>query len=163
MKLSSILTCSAVLISSATAFTVVQPSVRTATQQHMFGGGGAGSPSEDNPEAVKAQEAQARAMGMTLEEYQLGVRGRLRLTESLNALRVTGGDEATILVERDGNNPAQHMEITITEKGKALGPETVSKELCAALKQSSEKSRAGREAAQKEMMQFIGDEMKRLG
>lgn len=164
MKLSSVLTCGAVLVSSsATAFTVVQPSPRTATQQHMFGGGGAAAPTEDDPEAVAKVEAAARSMGMSVEEYQLGLSARLKLNENLNDMRVSGGDEATVAVERDGQNPPIYMKITITEKGKALGQETVSKELCAALKDSAEKSRAGRSEAQKGMMQFIGEEMKRLG
>lgn len=162
MKLSSVLTCSAALISSATAFTVVQPSIRTATQQYMFGGGGAAAPTEDDPEALAKMEAAAKQMGMSVEEYKLGISARMKLNENLSNMRVQGGDEATVFVERDGQNPPMFLEITITEAGKALGPETVSKELCAALKTSSELSRAGRAEAQKNMMQYIGDEMKRL-
>ena len=133
-----------------------------ATQQNMFGGGGAAAPTEDDPEALAQMEAAAKSMGMSLEEYKLGISARMKLNENLNGMRVKGGDDATISVERDGQNPPQFLKVTITEKGKALGPETVSKELCAALKKASDLSRAGRAEAQKSMMQFIGDEMKRI-
>ena len=166
MKLSSVLTCGAMLLSStATAFTIVQPSLRTSaplTQQHMFGGGGAGAPTEDDPEALKQMEAAAKSMGMSLEEYQLGIKARMKLNEDLCAMRIKKGDEATVSVERDANNPPQFMEITITEKGKELGQEAVSSALVAALKQAQDASRAGRGEAQKAMMTFIGDEMKRI-
>jgi N-acetylglucosamine-6-phosphate deacetylase len=69
MKLSSVLTCGAVLISSASAFTVLQPSLRVATQQHMFGGGGAAAPTEDDPEAMQKMEAAARSMGVRSQTF----------------------------------------------------------------------------------------------
>jgi len=164
MKLSNILSAAALMVASVHAFTVVQPNTRTVslTQQHMFGGSGVG-PTEDDPAAMKQMEQAANSMGMSVEEYQLGMKARIKLGEELGALRIKTGDESSVAVERDGNNPAQHINIIITEKGKALGKDTVSAELCAALKQASDKSRLARADAQKNMMQFIGEEMKRLG
>lgn len=120
-------------------------------------------PSEDNPEELKAMEDAAKQMGMSLEEYKLGMSARVRMTETLDAARVTGGSPDTIAVERDGNNPPKFLEITITEAGKALGKEKVSEELVKALKTASDSSRTSRMEAQKSMMGYISEEMKKLG
>ena len=154
------------LASTATAFTVVPgASARknTLTRQNMFGGAGAGVPSEDNPEELKKMEDAAKQMGMSLEEYKLGINARQRMTEQLNAVRVTAGSPNTVAVERDGNNPPKYLEITITEEGKALGKDAVSAELIKALKSASDSSRTSRMEAQKNMMVYISEEMKKLG
>jgi len=162
MKVSSLLLLVS-LAASASAFTTAPPARNTLTRQHMFGGAGAGMPSEDNPEELKAMETAAKQMGMSLEEYKLGMSARLRMTERLNAVRVTGGSPDKVAVERCGNNPPQFLEITITEQGKAMGKEAVSAELCKALKTASEASRSSRTDAQKSMMAYISEEMKKLG
>lgn len=120
-------------------------------------------PTEDDPEAQKQMEAAAKSMGMSVAEYQLGIKARMKLNEELSGMRIKAGNADTVAVERDGNNPPQHLEITITEKGKGLGKEGVSKELVAALKSASEDSRKGRADAQKGMMSFIQEEMKKVG
>lgn len=129
----------------------------------MFGGAGAGVPSEDRPEELKQMEDAAKQMGMSLEEYKLGMTARARLVEALNAARVYGGSKDTVSVERDGNNPPTHLEITITDAGKALGKEKLSAELVKALKSASDASRQTRSEEQKLMMSYIGDEMKKIG
>lgn len=108
-------------------------------------------------------EEAARAMGMSLDEYKLGIRARMKLQKELDSARVAGGNKATIAVERDANNPPKVLDIIITEAGKALGPEKVSKELCSALKAASEEARKARTESQKGMMQFITEEMKTGG
>jgi DNA-binding protein YbaB len=133
------------------------------TQLNMFGGAGAGMPSEDRPEEMKQMEQAAKQMGMSLEEYKLGISARGRLVESLNAARVYGGNKDTVSVERDGNNPPAHLQITITDAAKALGKEKLSSELVKALKSASDASRQTRSEEQKRMMSFIGDEMKKIG
>lgn len=122
-----------------------------------------GVPSEDNPEELKKMEDAARQMGMSLPEYKLGISARLRLVEQLNSARVSGGNTATVAIERDGNNPPKHLEITITDAGKVLGKDAMSAELIKALKSASDASRNARTEAQKGMMTFIGEEMKKLG
>jgi hypothetical protein len=84
------------------------------------------------------------------------------LMKALDAARVETGDKATVSVERDGNNPPKLMEITITEAGKAMGKEAVSMELVKTLKEAADASRVARTDAQKEMMTYIGDEMKKF-
>jgi hypothetical protein len=167
MKLNSLLILGA-LAGSAVAFTVpstasARPSSAGLTRQNMFGGAGAGMPSEDNPEELKQMQNAAKQMGMSLEEYKLGINARMRLVERLNVARVKGGNAATVQVERDGNNPPQYLEITVTDAGKALGKEALSAELVKALKSASDSSRNTRTEAQKSMMTYIGDEMKKLG
>lgn len=164
MKLNSAFLLAA-FAGSASAFAPsTASSARSAlTRQNMFGGAGAGIPSEDNPEELKQMEQAARQMGMSLEEYKLGISARMRLVEELNAARVKGGNVATVSIERDGNNPPKYLEISITDAGKALGKEAVSAELVKALKTASDASRIARTEAQKGMMTFIGDEMKKLG
>ena len=167
MKLSNVLTYSALLLaSSASAFTTVAPVASRATasltQQHMFGGGGGGVPTEDDPEAQEKMEAAAKSMGMSVEEYQLGIKARMKLNEELSKLKITAGNSDTVAVSRDGHNPPQLLEITITDKGKGLGKDGVSKELVAALKKASDDSRKGRADAQKGMMSYIQEEMKKV-
>jgi hypothetical protein len=125
----------------------------------MFGGAGASAPKEDDPEEQANIAAAAKSMGMSVPEYQLGLNARTKLVSELNACRVAGGDEATVAISRDGNNPPKVLEITITEAGKALGKDKLSTDLCAALKSAADASRVERSAAQKNMMAYISDEM----
>jgi hypothetical protein len=155
------------LLGSAAAFSLTTrtdtcTNCRSLTRRGMFGGAGAGLPSEDNPEEMKKMEEAAKQMGMSVAEYKLGISARLRLVEQLNSARVKGGKDATVSVERDGNNPPKHLEITITEAGKALGKDALSAELIKALKAASDASRVTRTEAQRGMMTYIGDEMKKL-
>ena len=119
-------------------------------------------PSEDDPEEQEKMEAAAKQLGMSVEEYQLGMRSRVWLMEELDKSKVTAGKAETVLIERDGNNPPKMMEIKITQAGKDLGKEELSKELVAGLKKASEDSQKVRQDAQKGMMQFINDEMKKM-
>ena len=120
-------------------------------------------PSEDDTEELKKMEEAAKAMGMTLDEYKLGVRARMKLSEELDKARIKAGSADKVGVERCANNPPKLLEITITEDGKKLGKEEVSKQLVTALKTASDDSRKIRMDAQESMMQFIQDEMKTLG
>jgi hypothetical protein len=175
MKLSTsllVVFSSALSLHSTAAFTVGgnlshnhhrQASAAPLTRPYMFGGAGAGVPNEDNPEEMKQMEDAAKSMGMTLAEYKLGVGARARLMTELDGARVFSGNKETVAVERDGNNPPKLLEITITEAGKALGKDAVSAELVKTLQEASESSRAARTAAQKNMMEYIGDEMKKIG
>jgi DNA-binding protein YbaB len=168
MKVTSLLIASTLCLNSVGAFQVVgskhncRQQSASLTQQSMFGGAGAGVPSEDSPDETKQMEAAAKSMGMSVGEYKLGVTARVRLMESLDGIRVNGGSSGTVSVDRDGNNPPKFLEIAITEAGKALGKDGLSKELVSALKTASDKSRESRTEEQKNMMAFIGDEIKRL-
>lgn len=159
MKLAAALLC----LSSAWAFAPATRPQMILTAPNMFGGAGEGVPSEDNPEELEAMKQAAASMGMSLEEYKLGISARMRLTKQLDAARVSGGSKDKIAVERDGNNPPKFLEITVSEAGKALGKDGVSKELVTALKTASDESRSVRSGAQKDMMIWIQDEMKKLG
>lgn len=123
----------------------------------MFGGAGAGSPTEDDldPEAEKGLEAAAASMGMSVDEYRLAMRAREQLVKSMDSKIVTAGDEATVYIERDVNNPPRKFDVTITEAGKALGPEAVSKKLVEALKKGSDGAAKGRQEAQQEMLKWV--------
>ena len=134
------------------------------THRHMFSGAGAAAPKEDDSEGLEQVEKMAKAMGMSVEEYQLGVRARMKMEESINDIRVTGGDKAKgVSVERDGNTPSKHFIITITDEGKALGKANLERELVAALKSANDQAAKGRSSSQQEMMQFIAEEMKTMG
>lgn len=170
MKVSAIVISfvSCLVASSTLAFTIPtvchrMSTTTSSTQRNMFGGGGAGVPSEDNPEELAKMEQAAKAMGMSLDEYKLGMNARVRLTNELDAARVTAGKTNIVTVERDGNNPPKYFNIVITEDGKKLGTSALSTELVSALKMASESSRTKRTDAQKNMMSYIGDEMKKLG
>ena len=134
-------------------------------QRNMFSGAGEAAPKEDgDPEEAKKMEEMAAAMGMSVQEYQLGVGARLRMEKQLDELRLTGGDEAKgVTVERDANTPSKHLVVNVTEEGKALGKEGLEKELIAALKASSDEAGKARGKAQQDMMAYIGEEMKKMG
>jgi hypothetical protein len=158
---------SALCLHSAAAFTVGgnlnhRQASAALTRPYMFGGAGAGVPNEDNPEEMKQMEEQAKGMGMTLAEYKLGIGARTRLMSELDASRVTVGNKDTVAINRDGNNPPKLLEITITEAGKAMGKDAVSEELVKILQEASEASRQTRTDAQKNMMEYIGEEMKKI-
>ena len=165
MKLESIFVVASTLLASTAAFVMVVPTPThtrgLSTKHFMFTGAGEGMPSEDDPEELKKMEEAAKSMGMSLEEYKLGISARLRLTNQMSEARISGGDASKVSVERDAHNPPQFMEINITEQGKALGKDTVAKELVSALKSASEASKTKRAQAQKDMMTFISDEMKK--
>ena len=123
-----------------------------ATQRTMFSGSGTGT-TDDDPEAQEQMEKAAKSMGMSVEEYKLGVKARVKLNNDLDSMRVTGGSE-DIKVERCGNNPPKFLEVTITEDGKAKGKDTVQKEIVAAMKKAGEDAKKGRTEAQKNMVRL---------
>mmetsp|Transcript_39016 Transcript_39016/g.72089 ORF Transcript_39016/g.72089 Transcript_39016/m.72089 type:complete len:176 (-) Transcript_39016:350-877(-) len=134
------------------------------TRRDMFSGAGDAAPKEDDSEGMENLEKMAAAMGMSVEEYQLGMRARMKMEEEIAGIRVTAGDEAKgVTVERDGNQPPQHLVVTVTDDGKALGKEALEKELVTALKAAGDSAAKKRNEAQANMMQFIAAEMKGMG
>lgn len=131
----------------------------------MFSGNALDVEEEEDDEKRAQIEQMAKAMGMSVEEYQLGMNARSRMEKSIDDLRVIGGDIATqgVSVERDGNMPPKHLVLTVTESGKAMGKAKLEKALVDALKSASEKSKVGRTEAQKDMMKYISDSMKKMG
>jgi len=131
----------------------------------MFSGAGEAAPKEDgDPEEAKKMEEMAAAMGMSVQEYQLGIGARMRMEKQLDEARVAGGDAAKgVTVERDANTPSKHLIVTVTEEGKALGKAGLETELVAALKASSDEASKSRNKAQQDMMAYIGEEMKKMG
>ena len=99
-------------------------------------------------------------MGMSVNEYKLGVAARVRLTEGMDGARITAGDSGTVAIERDAHNPPKYLKVTITEDGKTLGKEEVGKSLVSALKSSAEEAKTKRAELQKDMMTYISEEMK---
>mmetsp|Transcript_17547 Transcript_17547/g.20941 ORF Transcript_17547/g.20941 Transcript_17547/m.20941 type:complete len:177 (-) Transcript_17547:303-833(-) len=160
----------ACLTTTTTAFTptiaftpTTNPTTTTTTQRNMFGGTGKGLAIDDGMDEEKtAQDTQiAAAMGMSLEEYQLGMQARMKMEQDISDIRASGGDPAKgVTVERDGNSPPKHLIVTVTDVGKALGKVALEKELVSALAGATEASKKGREDAQKGMMQYIAEQMK---
>jgi DNA-binding protein YbaB len=152
--------CALLSLASVQAFAPapLRPSTVIVTQRNMFSGSGTGA-AEDDTEAMVQVEQAAKAMGMTVEEYQLGMNARMRLENDLSSQRLTGGSGG-ITVERDAKNPPTFMEITITEEGKAKGKEAVQKHVVEAMKKANEAAKKGRTEAQKSMMAFITEQLK---
>lgn len=131
---------------------------------NMFSGNALDVEEEEDDEKRAQIEQMAKAMGMSVEEYQLGMNARARMESSIDDLRVVGGDISQgVSVERDGNMPPKHLVVTVTESGKAMGKAKLEKALVDALKSASEKSKVGRTEAQKDMMKYISDSMKKMG
>lgn len=130
----------------------------------MFSGGALDVEEEEDDEKRAQIEQMSKAMGMSVEEYQLGMNARLRMEDSINELRVVGGDASTgVSVERDGNMPPKHLVVTVTDEGKAMGKDKLEKAIVDALKAANEKSKVGRDEAQKDMMKYISESMKKMG
>lgn len=158
MKIQAILTTTALLASSASAFVPAMSRPAASQQQlDMFSGAGEGTPMEDDPEQEAKLAAAAKAMNMSVDEYKLGIQARVKFENALTEARITTGDEATVSVTRDAHNPPRSLDISITEDGKALGQEAVSKALCDALKTAAVDSAKARQQAQKDMMAWIAD------
>ena len=160
----SIISLLAITAGSVSAFAPsANLSARTSlSQRNMFSGAGDAAPKEDDEGQLAEMEKVAKAMGMSLEEYQLGLNARVRMEKDINELRVTSGDDK-VSVERCGNSPPNHLVITVTDEGKALGKAELEKKLVECLKDASDQSKKGREKAQANMMQFIGEQMKSMG
>jgi len=167
-SIKTIIGLSTVLATTTTAFaptsTRITPPTSittTTTQQNMFGGTGSGLPIEDDDEKVAQDTQIAAAMGMSLEEYQLGMNARMKMEEDISNIRASGGDaKKGVTVERDGNSPPKHLIVTVTDVGIALGKVALEKELVGALKGATDASKKGREEAQKGMMTYISEQMK---
>ena len=134
---------------------ISRANLEVVTQLHMFSGAGAGSPAEDDEEGEKKIAQSAASMGMGVAEYKLAMQARDQLTKNMDGKIVSGGKADTVFVERDVNNPPKKFDITITEAGKDLGPEEVSKQVVSALKEASEASKQGRQEAQRDMMKWV--------
>ena len=148
------------LLAESSAFHVAPARQQSLTQVGMFSGAGAGRPTEDNPEEAAQIEKAAKAMGMSVDEYMIAVNARQKLAQTMDETMVTAGNADTVQIERDVNNPPKTLKITITEDGKALGQDALSKELCSNLKKASDDARKGRAEAQKNMMNFISEQLK---
>lgn len=163
---SAAFTCTTVPITShfSSRHSLATQTTATPTSLSMFSGGALSIEEEEDDEKRSQIEQMAKAMGMTVEEYQLGIRARERMEKAINDLRVVGGDEANgVTVERDGNMPPRHLVVRVTDQGKAQGKATLEKLLVEALKSAGEKSKVGRDEAQKDMMKYISESYKKLG
>ena len=130
----------------------------------MFSGGALEIEEEEDDEKRSQIEQMAKAMGMTVEEYQLGMNARERMEKAISDLRVVGGEESNgVTVERDGNMPPRHLVVKVTDVGKGQGKAKLEKMIVDALKSAGEKSKVGRDEAQKDMMKYIQESYKKLG
>ena len=132
----------------------------------MFGGTGS-TPldDEEDEEKEKQIEQAAKAMGFSVNEYKLVLRMQNNLANSVNSLRVSGGnlENKGVSITMDGNSPPKFLNVEINDDGKALGKTALQKEVLAALKEASEKAKKEQQAAIQKMNQEIAEEMKRSG
>jgi hypothetical protein len=156
----SLVAAFSLLLSQSSAFQVAPARQQTLTQLNMFGGAGAGKPTEDSPEEAAQIEQTAKAMGMSVDEYMIAMNARTKLAETLDSTMITTGSIETVLIERDVNNPPKSLDIKISEAGKAMGTDALSKELCSSFKKSADDARKGRADAQKDMMTYISEQLK---
>ena len=166
MKISLLVAGCAMVLSQVAAFNIAGPqrqAIASTTARHMFSGAGESAPKEDDPETLAKMEQAAKSMGMSLDEYMVAMNARAELAKTLDTTMVSGGKKEYVSVERDVNNPPKQFKVTVTEEGKALGPEGLSKELVNAVKAAAESSKTGRVEAQKKMMGYISDQLKEQG
>jgi hypothetical protein len=106
-------------------------------------------------------EGQAKMMGMSVEEYSLAMQARQKMEEAINNIRAVGGNEGTVTVEYDGNAPAKHMEVTITDAGKALGKAALEQEILSAVATAKAEAKTASAAAQTSMMEYIKTQLEK--
>mmetsp|Transcript_45651 Transcript_45651/g.53445 ORF Transcript_45651/g.53445 Transcript_45651/m.53445 type:complete len:175 (-) Transcript_45651:180-704(-) len=130
-------------------------SKNTMIQREMFGGSGA-PPAEEDPEADKETAAAAKAMGLSVEEFNLAGKIREQMIQDVAAIRAQGGSESGgVTVVVDGNQPAGYLKINVNDTGKALGKAGLEKAVLAALKEATEEGKKGFGDAMKEMSENI--------
>ena len=139
---------------------------RSSTQQYMFGG--AGSPLEEDDEYTEEEQANIAAaatqLGFSVDEYKLVLRMQKNLANSVDSLRVTGGDASKgVTITMDGNSPPKFLEVDINDEGKALGKAGLESSIIAALKEANAQAKKGQEEAVKKMNGDIAEEMKKMG
>ena len=133
----------------------------------MFGGAGSTplDDDEEDEEKEKQIEQAAKAMGFSVNEYKLVLRMQNNLANSVNTLRVSGGnlDNKGVCITMDGNSPPKFLDVEINDDGKALGKTALQKEVLACLKEAGEKAKKEQQAAIQKMNTEIAEEMKRNG
>lgn len=90
----SLIIAAVLSLASVQAFAPAFRPASIVTQQNMFSGSGTGA-TDDDAEAQEQMEKAAKSMGMSVEEYQLGIKARVKLNNDLDSMRVTGGSEGT--------------------------------------------------------------------
>eukprot|EP00542_Grammatophora_oceanica_P012631 CAMPEP_0194046372 /NCGR_PEP_ID=MMETSP0009_2-20130614/21060_1 /TAXON_ID=210454 /ORGANISM="Grammatophora oceanica, Strain CCMP 410" /LENGTH=162 /DNA_ID=CAMNT_0038691633 /DNA_START=29 /DNA_END=517 /DNA_ORIENTATION=- len=156
MKTTFSLTLLALVAVSTQAFTPARPQRATfvsTTSQHMFGGSGS-APNFDDPEEKEKYEKAAKAFGMSVDDYILAEKARMKITDDMANGRVSGGSD-DIGVETDLFAQHQFIDIKLTEDGKAKGAETVATELAAAFKSCTEEATKGRAKIQQGVMEYV--------
>jgi DNA-binding protein YbaB len=129
----------------------------------MFSGSALNLEEEEDDAKREMIERTAKQTGMPIEEVQLSFASRERMEKQIDEGRFIGGsEESGIVVERDGNLPAKFYQVKINDSAKGQGKAEVEKMLVDALHTAAEKSKEGREEAQRDMMKFIGEGMKKL-
>jgi len=139
---------------------------RISTQQNMFGGGASPLAEDDDDYSDEEQaniDAAAKQLGFSAGEYKLVLKMQKTLGDSVDALRVTGGDEATgVTITMDGNSPPKFLEVAISEDGKNSGKTSLEKSIIKALKDANEEAKKGQQAAVQKMNTEIAEEMKKM-
>merc|ERR1711862_883303 len=137
------------------------------TKHYMFGGAGSTplDDDEEDEEKEKQIEQAAKAMGFSVNEYKLVLRMQNNLANTVNALRVSGGDldKKGVSITMDGYSPPKFVNVEINDMGKEKGKSAFTKEVLAALKEASEKAKKEQQAAIQKMNSDIAEEMKRTG
>merc|ERR1712071_24647 len=148
--------------------TINTKAVVSSTQQYMFGGAGSPLAEDDSgqytPEEEANIQAAAKQLGFSASEYKLVLRMQANLKESVDSLRVTGGEASSgVMVSLDGNSPPKFLKVEITDDGKALGKATLESTLMSALKDANEQAKKGNAAAVEKMNADIAEELKKMG
>merc|ERR1711862_395843 len=122
------------------------------TKHNMFGGAGTPALEEDDDEDEEKEkqiEQAAKAMGFSVQEHKLVLKMQNNLANTVNALRVSGGDldKKGVSITMDGNSPPKFVNVEINDMGKEKGKSAFTKEVLAALKEASEKAKKEQQAA----------------
>mmetsp|Transcript_15990 Transcript_15990/g.35985 ORF Transcript_15990/g.35985 Transcript_15990/m.35985 type:complete len:162 (-) Transcript_15990:257-742(-) len=125
-------------------------------KRQMFSGSGGGADSLD-----EAEDA-AKAMGMNLQEYQLAMRMRNELGETLTNFRAVGSNTgSSVKVTYDGN--VKPLSVEVTDDAIASGKDQLEKDLVKAWGEAIEGAQKAAQGAMQKMQMDIATEMKSMG
>mmetsp|Transcript_19528 Transcript_19528/g.38811 ORF Transcript_19528/g.38811 Transcript_19528/m.38811 type:complete len:158 (-) Transcript_19528:53-526(-) len=129
--------------------------VASSVQREMFSGSGGGSDSTDEAEQA------AKQMGMTLPEYQLAMRMRNELAQTLTDFRSVGSnDGSSVKITYDGN--VRPVSIEVTDEGIASGKDQLEKDLLKAWGVAVEGGQKAAQGAMQTMQKNIAVEMQKM-
>lgn len=107
-------------------------------------------------------EQQAKAMGMTVEDYEMGMTARKNFTKTLSTARCESDSNNRIVsITQDANNPPQHLQVTLLQDKLPEKQQELSESIVNAWKDVNAKAKKVRLLAQQDMLTYVNEELQK--